>query len=70
MRAARAKITIDRPIDEVYDYLLDIGTRPEFAPNVFLDFRLSRVESKGVGAGARYRLHRKLRDRYAGTTLT
>ncbi|MGB0872299.1 MAG: SRPBCC family protein [Solirubrobacterales bacterium] len=70
MRVARAKITIDRPIDEVYDYLLDIGTRPEFAPNVFLDFRLSRIESKGLGAGARYRLHRKLRDRYAGTTLT
>ncbi|MFY9469206.1 MAG: SRPBCC family protein [Solirubrobacterales bacterium] len=65
----RAQITIDRPIDEVYDYLLDIGSRPEFAPELFRDFRLTRVESHGRGAGARYRLHRKLRDRNAGTTI-
>jgi uncharacterized membrane protein len=70
MRPVRAKITIHRPIDEVYDYLLDIGSRPEFAPTLFLDFRLTRVESYGVGAGARYRLHRKIRDRFAGTTIT
>jgi hypothetical protein len=70
MRPARAKITIDRPIDEVYAYLLDIGSRPEFAPTIFLDFRLSRVESQGLGAGARYRLHRKIRDRFAGSTIT
>ena len=70
MRPVRAKITIDRPIDEVYEYLLDIGSRPEFAPTLFLDFRLTRVESYGVGAGARYRLHRKIRDRFAGTTIT
>lgn len=70
MRSARAKITVDRPIEEVYMYLLDIGSRPEFAPTIFRDFRLARVESTGVGAGARFRLHRKLRDRYAGTTIT
>ena len=69
MRPVRAKTTIQRPVDEVYDYLLDIGTRPEFAPSLFLDFRLTRVESYGVGAGARFRLHRKIRDRFAGTTI-
>lgn len=69
MRPVRAKITIDRPAGEVFDYLLDIAARPEFAPDLFLDFRLTRVESRGAGAGARYRLHRKLRDRFAGTTI-
>jgi len=69
MRPVRAKITIHRPVEEVFDYLLDIGSRPEFAPTLFLDFRLTRVESYGVGAGARYRLHRKLRDRFAGSTI-
>jgi hypothetical protein len=69
MRAVRAKITIDRPADEVYDYLLDIASRPEFAPDLFLDFRLSRVESYGQGAGARFRFHPKLRERFAGTTI-
>jgi hypothetical protein len=70
MRSAQAQLTIDRTPEEIYEYLLDIGSRPEFAPTVFRDFRLSRVESYGLGAGARYRLHRKLRDRYAGTTIT
>ncbi len=70
MRTVRAKITIHRPADEIYDYLLDIGSRPEFAPTLFLDFRLTRVESYGVGAGARFRLHRKIRDRFAGLTIT
>lgn len=70
MRTAAASITIDRPLEDVRAYLLDIGTRPEFAPTLFRDFRLTRVESQGVGAGARYRLHRKMRDRYAGTTIT
>src|SRR3990172_1917507 len=69
MRPVRAKITIDRPIDEVFDYLLHIAARPEYAPDLFLDFRLTRIESHGAGAGARFRLHRKLRDRFAGTTI-
>ena len=70
MRSAQAKITIDRPPEEVYEYLLDISSRTEFAPTIFRDFHLTRVESSGIGAGARYRMHRKLRDRYAGTTIT
>jgi uncharacterized protein YndB with AHSA1/START domain len=70
MRSAQAKITIDRSPEEVFEYLLDYGSRPEFAPAVYRDLRLARVESYGVGAGGRFRLHRKLRDRYAGTSIT
>jgi uncharacterized protein YndB with AHSA1/START domain len=70
MRSAQANITIDRPADEVFDYLLDISSRTEFAPTIFRDFRLARVESSGIGAGARFRMHRKLRDRHAGITIT
>lgn len=69
MRTVRAKITVDRPIEAVYDYLLDIATRPEFAPELFRDFRLTRVDSHGLGAGARFRLHPRLRERFAGTTI-
>lgn len=70
MRSAQAKITIDRPPEEVYEYLLDYGSRPEFAPLIYRDLRLARIESYGIGAGGRFRLHRKYRDRYAGTTIT
>ncbi|MBJ7347964.1 MAG: hypothetical protein JHC87_05270 [Thermoleophilaceae bacterium] len=70
MRAVRAKISIDRPADEIYEYLLDIASRPEFAGDLFLDFRLTRVESYGKGAGARFRLDKRMRDRFAGLTVT
>lgn len=70
MRFARAKLTIDRPPEEVFEYLLDYASRGEFAPAVYRELRLARVESRGVGAGGRFRLHRKLRDRYAGSTIT
>ncbi len=70
MRFARAQLTIDRTPAEVFEYLLDYSSRGEFAPGVYRDLRLARVESYGVGAGGRFRLHRKLRDRYAGSTIT
>jgi hypothetical protein len=69
MRPITVKISIDRPADEVYDYLMDMASRPEFAGDLFLDFRLTRIESSGVGAGARYRLGKRVRDRFAGTTI-
>lgn len=70
MRSAKAKINIDRPVEEVYEYLSDYATRGEFAPTLYRDLRLARIESQGRGAGGRFRLHRKIRDRYAGTTVT
>jgi hypothetical protein len=70
VRSAQATITIDQKPELIFEYLLDISSRTEFAPELFREFYLTRVEPKGVGAGARYRLHRKLRDRYAGSTIT
>lgn len=70
MRSAQASIRIDAPIEQVYEYLLDFASRPEFAPLIYRDLRLTRIESYGLGSGGRFRLHRKLRDRYAGTSIT
>lgn len=70
MRAVRASITIDRDPRAIQEYLLDIGSRAEFAPLIHRELRLTRIDPYGVGAGARFRLHRKLRDRYAGLTIT
>jgi hypothetical protein len=70
VRSAQATTTIDRPSEEIFEYLLDIGSRTEFAPELFREFHLTRVESKGIGAGARFRMHRKLRDRRAGLSIT
>jgi uncharacterized protein YndB with AHSA1/START domain len=49
-------ITIARPRDEVFDYLADIANHPEFSDHYLKEWRLTRVESVGRGAGARFRM--------------
>jgi uncharacterized protein YndB with AHSA1/START domain len=48
-------ITIGRPREEVFDYLADIANHPEFSDHYLKDWRLTRVDSVGRGAGARFR---------------
>ena len=51
-----AAVTIDRPREEVFDYLVDIANHPEFSDHYLKHWRLTRVESVGRGAGARFRV--------------
>jgi uncharacterized protein YndB with AHSA1/START domain len=46
---------IDRPREEVFAYLADIANHPEFTDHFLKDWRLTREDSVGRGAGARYR---------------
>ena len=46
---------IDRPREEVFAYLADIANHPEFTDHFLKDWRLTREDSSGRGAGARYR---------------
>ena len=55
MDPVTAAVTIDRPREEVFDYLADIANHPEFSDHYLKDWRLTRMESVGTGAGARYR---------------
>ena len=48
-------VTIDRPREEVFAYLADVANHPEFTDHFLKDWRLTREESEGRGAGARYR---------------
>jgi uncharacterized protein YndB with AHSA1/START domain len=48
-------VNIDRPREEVFDYLSDVANHPEFMDHFLTDWRLTRVESRGRGAGARYK---------------
>ena len=49
-------VVIDRPRDEVFAYLSDMANHSEFQDHYLEDFRLTREDSFGVGAGARFRL--------------
>ena len=56
MDPVTSAISIDRPREEVFDYLADIANHPEFSDHYLKDWHLTRVDSVGRGAGARFRL--------------
>jgi uncharacterized protein YndB with AHSA1/START domain len=49
-------VTIARPREEVFEYLADIANHAEFTDHYLKDWHLTREESYGRGAGARFRL--------------
>ena len=49
------EITIDRPREVVYEYLADIANHAEFNDHFMVDWRLTREDTYGVGAGARWK---------------
>lgn len=55
MDPVRHSVTIDRPREEVFEYLADVANHPEFMQPLFTDWRLTRVDSYGPGAGARFK---------------
>jgi len=50
-------ITIARPRQEVFDYLADIANHPEFTDHFLTRWHLTRVQSYGRGAGARFQVN-------------
>jgi uncharacterized protein YndB with AHSA1/START domain len=62
--------TIARPREDVYEYLADIANHAEFTDHYLVDWHLTREDSYGQGAGARYRVKAPLnRFSWADTTF-
>jgi len=49
-------VTIDLPREEVFAYLSDIANHAEFSDHYLKHWRLTRIESVGRGAGARFKV--------------
>jgi uncharacterized protein YndB with AHSA1/START domain len=64
-----AATVIGRPREEVFDYLADIANHPEFSDHYVKHFRLTRIDSVGPGAGARFRLDAPL-NRFSWGDMT
>lgn len=54
-----AEIDIDAPREKIHDYLMDFSTRKELYGDSVKTFRLLRLNSRGVGAGARFQFTRR-----------
>ena len=46
---------IARPREDVFEYLLDIANHAEFTDHFLRDWRMTREETYGLGAGGRFR---------------
>jgi uncharacterized protein YndB with AHSA1/START domain len=69
MDPVSAHIVIDRPREEVFEYLADIANHAEFTDHWLTEWRLTRLDSYGRGAGARFKAARK-GERYAYGDMT
>lgn len=61
--------TISRPREEIFDYLSDIANHPEFSDHYLIDWHLTREDSLGTGAGARFRIKAPL-NRFSWADMT
>lgn len=64
-----AEIEIDVPREEAFAKLADLAERPSFTDHFLTDFHLTRIDSEGVGAGARFRVKAPLRKVWMDTTI-
>jgi uncharacterized protein YndB with AHSA1/START domain len=48
--------TVAKPREEVFEYLADIANHAEFTDHFMVDWHLTREDSVGRGAGARFRV--------------
>jgi uncharacterized protein YndB with AHSA1/START domain len=51
-----ATTVISAPREQVFDYLADIANHSEFSDHYLVDWHLTRIDSVGRGAGARFRV--------------
>ena len=69
MGPVAAEIEIDAPRERVYAALLDISLRPSFTDRLQTDFRLTRIDPVGVGAGARFCVKGPMRKIWMDTSI-
>lgn len=64
-----AEIEIDVPRLDAFEAIADLSLRPAFTNRFLSDFHLTRIESRGVGAGARFRFAVRPRRVWMDTTI-
>ncbi len=56
MDPVTATTVISAPREQIFDYLADIANHSEFTDHYLVDWHLTRIDSVGRGAGARFRV--------------
>ncbi len=69
MDPVSASLVIQRPREEVFAYLADIANHPTFLDGRIVEWRLTREDSIGQGAGMRFRVRLRF-NRFARYDVT
>jgi uncharacterized protein YndB with AHSA1/START domain len=69
MGPVSAEVEIDVPRQRAFEAIADLGLRHAFTDHFLADFHLTRIESTGVGAGARFRFAVWPRQVWMDTTI-
>jgi carbon monoxide dehydrogenase subunit G len=69
MGPVRAEIEVDVPRADVFEAIADLARRPSFTDHFLTGFHLTRIESTGIGAGARFRVGPRRRSVWMDTVI-
>jgi uncharacterized protein YndB with AHSA1/START domain len=69
MGPVTAEIEVDVPRERAFAAIADLALRPTFTDHFLGDFRLTRIDSAGPGAGARFRFLQWPRSFWADTAI-
>jgi uncharacterized protein YndB with AHSA1/START domain len=69
MGPVSAEIEIDVPREQAFAAIADLAARPSFTDHFLTDFHLTRIDARGVGAGARFRVDAPLRKVWMDTSI-
>lgn len=61
--------TISKPREQVFEYLADIANHSEFSDHYRVDWHMTREDTYGTGAGARFRVKAPL-NRFSWADMT
>jgi len=69
MGPVSAEIEIDVAREQAFEAIADLARRPAFTDHFLFGFHLTRIDSEGVGAGARFRAGPRRRSVWMDTTI-
>lgn len=69
MGPVSAEIEIDASRERVFEVLSDLSRRHALTDHFLTDFHLTRIDSRGIGAGARFRVSQPLRSVWMDTAI-
>jgi uncharacterized protein YndB with AHSA1/START domain len=69
MGPVSAEIEIDVPRERAFETIADLARRPSFTDHFLSGFHLTRIDSRGIGAGARFGVAQPLRSVWMDTVI-